>query len=89
MNHSELVESRSNPAPKPPGLTKAKIKEGDDLRAKVEAFIAKGKNYTVLESTKAKTMTAKEQMAANYDKDVENGKKMSKPLKPRKRKPKV
>ena len=89
MNHSELVESRNTPAPNPSGLTSAKINEAEKMRKEVEAFIAKGKNYTVLESTKAKTMTAKEQMAANYDKDVENGKKMSAPLKPRKRKSKL
>lgn len=70
---------------KPTPLTNAKALEAEEMRAQVEAFIAKGKNYTVLGNTEAKVMTAKEQMEANYEKDVANGKKMSKPLRPRKK----
>lgn len=89
MNHSELLDTRANtPAPKPPSLTSKKINEAEEMRKKVEAFIAKGKNYEVIkDNTKCRSMTAKEQMAANYTKDVENGKRMDKPLKPKKIKP--
>lgn len=87
MNHSELLNTRANnPAPKPPSLTSKKINEAEEMRNEVEAFIAKGKNYTVIEgNTEARSMTAKEQMAACYDKAVEDGRKMDKPLKPKKR----
>ena len=86
MNHSELLETRTNnPAPKPPSLTSAKISEADRIRLEVEAFIASGGSYEVIEdNTKCRSMTAKEQMNANYKKDVLNGKKMSEPLKPKK-----
>lgn len=87
MNHSELLDTRANtPAPKPPSLTSKKINEAEEMREQVEAFIAKGKNYAVIEgNTEARSMTAKEQMAACYDKAVEDGRKMDKPLKPKKR----
>lgn len=86
MNHSELLETRTNnPAPKPPSLTSAKISEAERIRLEVEAFIASGGSYEVIEdNTKCRSMTAKEQMNANYKKDVLNGKKMSEPLKPKK-----
>jgi len=85
MNHSELLETRANtPAPKPPQLTSAKIDEAERLRLEVEAFITGGGSYEVIEdNTKCRSMTAKEQMDANYKKDLLNGKKMSKPLKPK------
>jgi len=85
MNHSELIETRTNnPAPKPPSLTSAKISEAEEMRLQVEAFIANGGNYEVIEdNTKCRSMTTKEQMNANYKKDVLNGKKMSAPLKPK------
>lgn len=86
MNHSELIETRTNtPAPKPPSLTSAKISEAEEMRLQVEAFIANGGNYEVIEdNTKCRSMTAKEQMNANYKKEVLNGKIMDKPLKPKK-----
>lgn len=86
MNHSELIETRANTsAPKPPTLTSAKISEAEELRLLVEAHIAKGGNYEVIEdNTKCRSMTAKEQMNANYKKEVLNGKVMDKPLKPKK-----
>jgi len=86
MNHSELIETRTNtPAPKPPSLTSAKINEAEEMRLQVEAFIANGGNYEVIEdNTKCRSMTAKEQMNANYKKEVLNGKVMDKPLKPKK-----
>jgi len=86
MNHSELIETRANtPAPKPPALTSAKISEAEELRLLVETHIAKGGNYEVIENnTKCRSMTAKEQMNANYKKEVLNGKVMDKPLKPKK-----
>lgn len=89
MNHSELIETRANtPAPKPPSLTSAKISEAEEMSLQVEAFIAKGGNYEVIEdNTKCRSMTAKEQMNANYKKEVLNGKVMDKPLKPKKLKP--
>jgi len=88
MNHSELLETRANtPAPKPPQLTSAKIDEAERLRLEVEAFIASGGSYEVIEdNTKCRSMTAKEQMNANYKKDKLNGKKMSEPLRPKKSK---
>tara|TARA_R100000541_G_scaffold30953_2_gene39848 strand:+ start:9755 stop:10018 length:264 start_codon:yes stop_codon:yes gene_type:complete len=87
MNHSELIETRANtPSPKPPSLTSAKISEAEEMRKQVEAFIAKGKNYTVIGgNTESRAMTAKEQMAACYDKAIEDGRKMDKPLNPKKR----
>lgn len=89
MNHSELVESRANnPAPKPPSLTSAKISEAEKMRLQVEAFIANGGNYEVItDSAKCRSMTAREQMNANYKKDVLNGKSMDAPIKPKKVKP--
>jgi len=86
MNHSELIETRTNtPAPKPPSLTSAKISEAEEMRLQVEAHIAKGGSYEVIEdNTKCRSMTAKEQMNANYKKEVLNGKAMDKPLKPKK-----
>ena len=86
MNHSELLETRTNnPAPKPPSLTSAKISEAEEIRLLVEAHIASGGSYEVIEdNTRCRSMTAKEQMNANYKKDVLNGKKMSEPLKPKK-----
>lgn len=86
MNHSELIETRTNtPAPKPPSLTSAKISEAEEMRLQVEAFIANGGNYEVIEdNTKCRSMTTKEQMNANYKKEVLNGKVMDKPLKPKK-----
>jgi len=86
MNHSELIETRTNtPAPKPPSLTSAKISEAEEMRLQVEAFIANGGNYEVIsDNTKCRSMTAKEQMNANYKKEVLNGKVMDKPLKPKK-----
>ena len=85
MNHSELLETRTNnPAPKPPSLTSAKIDEAERIRLEVDAFIASGGSYEVIEdNTKCRSMTAKEQMNANYKKDVLNGKKMSAPIKPK------
>jgi hypothetical protein len=85
MNHSELLETRANtPAPKPPQLTSAKIDEAELLRLEVEAFIASGGSYEVIEdNTKCRSMTAKEQMNANYKKDVLNGKAMDTPIKPK------
>lgn len=79
--HASGQEFEAKPTP----LTNAKMIEAEEMRAQVEAFISKGKNYTVLGNTEAKVMTAKEQMEANYDKDITNGKKMDKPLKPRKK----
>jgi len=89
MNHSELIETRTNtPAPKPPSLTSAKISEAEEMRLQVEAFIANGGSYEVIEdNTKCRSMTAKEQMNANYKKEVLNGKVMDKPLKPKRLKP--
>jgi hypothetical protein len=86
MNHSELIETRANtPAPKPPALTSAKINEAEELRLQVEAHIANGGNYEVIkDNTKCRSMTAKEQMNANYKKEVLNGKVMDKPLKSKK-----
>lgn len=86
MNHSELLETRANnPAPKPPSLTSKKIGEAERMRLEVEAFIASGGNYEVVEdNTRCRSMTAKEQMNANYKKDVLNGKSMDKPIKPKK-----
>lgn len=86
MNHSELLETITNtPAPKPPSLTSAKISEAEEIRLLVEAHIAKGGNYEVIEdNTKCRSMTAKEQMNANCKKDRLNGKNMSEPLKPKK-----
>ena len=89
MTHNELVEIRSSSRPvKPPSLTSKKISEAEKVRLEVEAFIAKGGNYEVIEdNTQCRSMTAREQMAANYTKDVENGKRMDAPLKPKKIKP--
>lgn len=90
MNHSELLDTRANtPAPKPPSLTSKKINEAEEVRKQVEAFIAKGGNYEIIESDRELiSMTAKEQMQANYLKDVENGKNMDPPVKPKKTKKK-
>ena len=89
MNHSELLDTRANTiAPRPPSLTSKKISEAEEIRLLVEAHIAKGGSYEVIEdSAKCRSMTAKEQMNANYKKDVLNGKDMDKPLKPKKIKP--
>jgi hypothetical protein len=55
------------------------------MRLLVEAHIASGGSYEIIEdNTKCRSMTAKEQMNANYKKDIENGKTMDPPLKPRK-----
>lgn len=85
MNHSELLETRANnPAPKPPSLTSKKISEAERMRLEVEAFIASGGSYEVVEDNiQCRSMTAKEQMNANYRKDVENEKPMDKPIKPK------
>tara|TARA_R110002050_G_scaffold89012_3_gene187521 strand:+ start:5063 stop:5326 length:264 start_codon:yes stop_codon:yes gene_type:complete len=87
MNNSELLNTHGNtPAPKPPSLTSKKINEAEEMRNQVEAFIAGGGSYTVIEgNTEARSMTAKEKVAACYDKAVEDGRKMDKPLKPKKR----
>lgn len=85
MNRSEILESIANtPAPKPPALTSAKIAEAERVRLEVEAYIASGGNYEVVDSTQCRYMTAREQMNANYKKDVLNGKVMDKPLKSKK-----
>ena len=75
MNHSELLDTRANtPSPKPPSLTSKKINEAEEMRKQTEAFIARGGSYTVIKgNTEARSMTAKEQMAACYDKAVEDG----------------
>ena len=88
MTHNELVEIRSSSLPvKPPSLTSKKISEAEKVRLEVEAFIAKGGNYEVIEdNTKCRSMTAKQQMDANYKKEVLNGKVMDAPLKPKKSK---
>ena len=84
MNRSEILESIANtPAPKPPALTSAKIAEDERVRLEVEAHIASGGNYEVVEDAQCRSMTAREQMNANYKKDVLNGKPMDKPLKPK------
>lgn len=82
MNRSEILESIANaPAPKPPALTSAKVAEAERVRLEVEAYIASGGSYEVVDSAKCRYMTAREQMNANYKKDVLNGKPMDKPLK--------
>lgn len=84
MNRSEILESIANtPAPKPPALTSAKIAEAERVRLEVEAYIASGGNYEVVEGAKCRSMTAREQMNANYKKDVLNGKDMDEPLNPK------
>lgn len=84
MNRSEILESIANtPAPKPPTLTSAKIAEAERVRLEVEAYIASGGSYEVVEDAQCRSMTAREQMNANYKKDVLNGKVMDEPLKPK------
>lgn len=84
MNRSEILESIANtPAPKPPILTSAKVAEAERVRLEVEAYIASGGNYEIVEDAQCRSMTAREQMNANYKKDVLNGKPMDKPLKPK------
>lgn len=85
MNRSEILESIANtPAPRPPALTSAKIAEAERVRLEVEAHIASGGSYEVVDSTQCRSMTAREHMNANYKKDVLNGKPMDKPLKSKK-----
>ncbi len=85
MNRSEILESIANtPAPKPPALTSAKIAEAERVRLEVEAHIASGGSYEVVDSTQCRYMTAREQMNANYNKSVEDGKVMDPPIKPKK-----
>jgi len=87
MTHNELVDIRSNDrAPKPPALTSNKIAEADRVRLAVEEFIASGGSYSVIAScvTGEVDKNAKERSAANYEKDVANGKTMDKPIKPKK-----
>jgi hypothetical protein len=85
MDRTEILERMVNTqAPKPPICSSARMAEAERIRLEVEAHIANGGNYQVLESTESRSMTAKEQMNANYNKSVEDGKVMDPPINPKK-----
>lgn len=88
MTHDELVSMRTNERDyKLPTLTSEKIESAEKMRSEVEAFIASGGSYSVIDDnvTGEVAKNAKEQSASNYERELANGKTMDKPIKPKKK----